>query len=62
MDRRKFLGLGAMASGMFLTSKMRFAPALAAQGAPGEIVDSLGLWPRPSAMDSARSGSVPASS
>ncbi len=40
MDRRKFLGLGAMASGMLLTSKIRIAPPVAAQGAPGEIVET----------------------
>lgn len=40
MDRRKFLGLGAIASGMLLAGKMRVAPPAAAQGAPGEIVET----------------------
>jgi para-nitrobenzyl esterase len=40
MDRRKFLGLGAMASGILMTGKMRVAAGLAAQGAPGETVET----------------------
>ncbi len=40
MDRRKFLGLGAIASGMLLTSKMSVAASVAAQGGPGEIVET----------------------
>ena len=40
MDRRKFLGLGAMASGMLLTKKMCLSTLAAAQSAPGEIVET----------------------
>jgi para-nitrobenzyl esterase len=40
MDRRKFISLGAMASGMLLTNKMKLALPVAAQGAPGEIVET----------------------
>jgi para-nitrobenzyl esterase len=40
MDRRKFLGLGAMASGLLLTNKSLLAPRVAAQSAPGKIVDT----------------------
>ena len=40
MNRRKFLGMGTMASGLLLTRGMNVAPWLAAQGAPGEIVET----------------------
>jgi para-nitrobenzyl esterase len=40
MDRRKFIGLGAVASGLLLSGKMKVARAVAAQGAPGEIVET----------------------
>jgi para-nitrobenzyl esterase len=40
VDRRKFLGMGAMASGILLASKLRIASPVAAQGAPEEIVET----------------------
>jgi para-nitrobenzyl esterase len=40
MDRRTFLGFGAMASGMLLSSKVNFAFPAGAEGAPGEIVET----------------------
>lgn len=40
MDRRTFLGYGAMASGMLLSSKLNAAFPTAAEGAPGEVVET----------------------
>src|SRR5271165_414750 len=40
MDRRKFLGLGATASGALLTSKLNLAPWAAALGAPEVVVET----------------------
>ena len=40
MDRRTLLGYGAMASGMLLSNKMNFAFPGAAEGAPGETVET----------------------
>lgn len=40
MDRRTFLGYGATASGMLLSSKVNFAFPAAAEGAPGEVVET----------------------
>lgn len=42
MDRRDFIGLGAVASGMLFVNKMKFALPVAAQSAPGEVVETSG--------------------
>jgi para-nitrobenzyl esterase len=40
MDRRKFLGLGATASGVLLANRTNVAPLLFARSAPAEIVET----------------------
>jgi para-nitrobenzyl esterase len=40
MDRRQFLGLGAIASGILLSKQMNIAPAVAAKAASGTIVET----------------------
>ena len=40
MDRRKFLGLGATASAILVTSRLGIPPALASAGVPGDTVET----------------------
>ena len=40
MDRRSFLGFGAVASGILLSSTLRSSLAAAAEGVPGDVVDT----------------------